>query len=214
MSADKTPNAPETGKQSGIRTPEKGASSAATRAHILAAAAELAKKKGAAHISLEAIAHRAGVSKGGLLYHFPRKDALIHALVEQHMAEVDAELAKVESAHGGRRSNAVARAFIAFNREKTCAPQDKLDGILLALAENPHLLDPMRVHEMRVVERIRRTAADRDLSLMAVLVVHGMRALALFGANDLTVDERTAVIDRVLDLLGDDRVEAADNDTA
>ena len=189
-------------------------SSSATRAHILAAAAELAKEKGAAHISIEAIAQRAGLSKGGLLYHFPKKDALIHALVEQHMAEVDAELAKVESAHGGRRSNAVARAFIAFNREKACAPQDKFDGILLALAENPHLLDPMRKHEMRVVERIRRTAADRDLSLMAVLVMHGMRALALFGVDDLTVDERTAVIERVLDLLGDDRGDDADNDTA
>ena len=189
-------------------------SSSATRAHILAAAAELAKEKGAAHISIEAIAQRAGLSKGGLLYHFPKKDALIHALVEQHMAEVDAELAKVELAHGGRRSNAVARAFIAFNREKACTPQDKFDGILLALAENPHLLDPMRKHDMRVVERIRRTAADRDLSLMAVLVMHGMRALALFGVDDLTVEERTAVIKRVLDLLGDNRGDDADDDTA
>ena len=92
--------------------------------------------------------------------------------------------------------------------------KDKFDGILLALAENPHLLDPMREHEKRVVERIRRTAADRDLSLMAVLVMQGMRALALFGVDDLTVDERTAVIERVLDLLGDDQDDGADNDTA
>ena len=67
---------------------------------------------------------------------------------------------------------------------------------------------------MRVVERIRRTASDRELSLMAVLVMHGMRALALLGVNDLTVDERTAVIERLLDLLGDNRRDDANNDTA
>ncbi len=174
-----------------------------TRALILAAAAELAKEKGAAHISIEAIAHRAGLSKGGLLYHFPRKDALIHALVEQHMADIDAALADVE-ASGATRSNAVARAFIELNREKACRPQSGSDGILVALAENPHLLDPIRAHERRIVERIRRTANDRELSFIGLLVIEGMRSLDLFDANQLTAQERADVLHRLLALLGED----------
>ena len=90
----------------------QASSSAETRAHILAAAAELAKEKGAAHISLEAIAKRAGISKGGLLYHFPRKDALIRAMVERHLGEIDAVLDDVETKAGARPSNAVARVFV------------------------------------------------------------------------------------------------------
>ncbi len=181
----------------------QASSSAETRAHILAAAADLAKEKGAAHISLEAIAKRAGISKGGLLYHFPRKDALIRALVELHLEEVDAALASAEAKTGAQRSNAVARAFVELNRAKVCAHRGQHDGILLALAENPHLLDPVRAHAKRVVERVRRTAADRELSLIALLVIEGMRSSDLFDMNQFTAEECAAVLERVLALLGD-----------
>lgn len=42
-----------------------------TKQRILDAAAEIARELGPGHLSLEAVATRAGVSKGGLLYHFP-----------------------------------------------------------------------------------------------------------------------------------------------
>ena len=174
---------------------------AGARAQILAAAAALAKEKGAAHISIEAIAQRAGVSKGGLLYHFPKKAALIQALVELHLAEMEATLADVETSSGQRQTNAVARAFIELNRDQVCNQKGMHGGILLAFAENPHLLDPMRSFEKRLVERIRRTAADRELSLLAMLVIQGMRSLNLFEANELAGDECAAVLDRVLTML-------------
>ena len=43
--------------------------------------------------TLDAVAKRAGVSKGGLLYHFPNKEALISALLERldRLAEEDTE---------------------------------------------------------------------------------------------------------------------------
>lgn len=214
MSADtpRTASAPSKQQASGDSRQEH--SGAATRAHILAAAAELAKEKGAAHISLEAIAQRAGLSKGGLLYHFPRKDALIRALVEQHLAEVDAMLAAIEANNGHRRNNTIARAFVELSREKACEHKSNLDGILMALAENPHLLDPIRAHEKRMIERIRRTAADRELSLIALLVIEGMRSLDLFNVNELATEERAAVLDRVMALLGDDQPSGGEGPTA
>ena len=177
--------------------------SAETRAHILAAATELAKEKGAAHISIAAIAERAGLSKGGLLYHYPKKDALLQALVEKHMADIDALLAEVETAGGQLRTNAIGRTLIALARGKLCQNNTGFDGVFLALAENPHLLAPIREHEKRMVERIRRTASDRELSLIAVLVIEGMRSLALFEANPLTTEECNAVLERLLVLLAD-----------
>ena len=52
------------------------------RQRILAAADELSRDLGPANLSLDAVAQRAGVSKGGLLYHFPSKARLLKALVE------------------------------------------------------------------------------------------------------------------------------------
>ena len=49
-------------------------SSTATRDTILSAAANLVLRKGASRMTLEAVAREAGVSKGGLLYHFPSKE--------------------------------------------------------------------------------------------------------------------------------------------
>ncbi|MGO1278571.1 MAG: TetR/AcrR family transcriptional regulator, partial [Cellulosimicrobium funkei] len=48
----------------------------AARAKVLRAFASLLVEQGERAATLEAVAERAGVSKGGLLYHFGSKDAL------------------------------------------------------------------------------------------------------------------------------------------
>jgi AcrR family transcriptional regulator len=52
-----------------------------TRAAVLTAAAEAMAERGTG-VSLDHIAKRAGVSKGGLLHHFANREALIVALVD------------------------------------------------------------------------------------------------------------------------------------
>jgi AcrR family transcriptional regulator len=52
-----------------------------TRTALLSAAAEAMAEQGT-KVSLAHVAQRAGVSKGGLLHHFPSREALIVALVE------------------------------------------------------------------------------------------------------------------------------------
>ena len=47
---------------------------------------------GAASVTLELIADEAGVSKGGLLYHFPSKSAVFHGLLDRCDAQIDDEL--------------------------------------------------------------------------------------------------------------------------
>ena len=51
-----------------------------TRQKILAAASQIVQCKGVAKLTLEAVAKEAGVSKGGLLYHFSNK-ALIEGMI-------------------------------------------------------------------------------------------------------------------------------------
>ncbi|TIP57248.1 MAG: helix-turn-helix transcriptional regulator, partial [Mesorhizobium sp.] len=50
-----------------------------SRDRILAAAADVARESGPGSLSLDAVASRAGVSKGGLLYNFPTKAKLMQA---------------------------------------------------------------------------------------------------------------------------------------
>src|SRR5690606_9715403 len=58
-----------------------------SREKILAAAADVAAEAGPGSLSLDAVALRAGVSKGGLLYNFPTKAKRMQGLVERYLSE-------------------------------------------------------------------------------------------------------------------------------
>src|SRR5215207_6953763 len=62
-----------------------------SREKVLEAAAELVSEIGSGRLTLEAVAERAGLSKGGLLYNFPTKDALLQAMIQRMIDEVFAE---------------------------------------------------------------------------------------------------------------------------
>jgi len=61
---------------------------------ILTAAENVVTRDGVANLSLDAVAREAGVSKGGLLYHFPNKSALVTAIVERLASHCESEQAK------------------------------------------------------------------------------------------------------------------------
>ena len=85
-----------------------------------------------------------------------------------------------------------ARAQAKRDSERT------LKDRIAALAENPHLLEPVRDCQNRIVERIRSTAADPALSLIAFLAVEGLKALDLFETDPLTPVERESVLNALL----------------
>lgn len=62
----------------------------AARAKLLDAFVTILLEQGERAATLEAVAAAAGVSKGGLLYHFPTKDALVEGLAE-HVEKLAAE---------------------------------------------------------------------------------------------------------------------------
>lgn len=64
-----------------------------TRNRILDALEKLLLANGVSQVTLENVAAEAGVSKGGLLYHFPTKEALLAGLVRRLGDRSDQELA-------------------------------------------------------------------------------------------------------------------------
>lgn len=81
------------------------AKSLATRARLLDAAKDVLVEGGAAQLTLEAVAERAGTSKGGLLYHFPSKAALVEGLAERLREYTEANLERA-------REHGVVRTFL------------------------------------------------------------------------------------------------------
>jgi AcrR family transcriptional regulator len=179
-----------------------------TKDKILQAAAEIAKEVGPVHLSLDAVARRAGLSKGGLLYTFPTKAKLLEALVEQHVSEFDESLRKEEAArnHG---PNSVVLACIAVYRAEFLCNEPEPSGILAAIANDPGFLEPIRRYNKQLLQRMRENAEDPTLAMMVFLTIEGLRSLKLFEMGLLSKDEQIAAIDRLKNLF-----EPADAQTA
>lgn len=112
-----------------------------TRAALLDAALAVLRDHGAA-LSLDAVARAAGVSKGGLLHHYPTRAALLRALgfalIDDFRHKLDAAHAAELAAHGPARG-AWLRAYITL----TFTPDqdgEALHAALAPLAGHPALL--------------------------------------------------------------------------
>jgi AcrR family transcriptional regulator len=161
---------------------------------ILTAAAEIAKELGTAHLSLDAVAARAGISKGGLLYHFSSKAKLLEAIVEDHVAALDDTIAKAAQADDDQR-NASARAYIDAFRCECSSNEPPPSGILAAIAENPEFLNPIRRFQRETVQRFKQECDDPVPAIVAFLAIEGIRSLKLFDSNMLTIEDQKKIVE-------------------
>jgi AcrR family transcriptional regulator len=131
------------------------------RTRILDAAEAIVQARGVPALTLDAAARDAGVSKGGLLYHFASKEALLvgmlKRLAETISQDFDATVA-AQAAGPGR----VARAMIAWAFEDAaCEHQDRAAAVFLAAFHHDRaLLDPVRL----VFARMRAALAADGLA--------------------------------------------------
>lgn len=170
---------------------DRPAASRSTRSRILDAADALARSDGPGHLSLDAVAQKAGVSKGGLLYHFPTKTRLLEALVEEFLAGFDTMLRARET---DARKDVLISAYVDLFLQERRLGDPPPSGLLAALAEDPELLAPVRRYERDFLDRIRANASDPSLATFAFLAVHGIRAMELLNVKVVTEDEIAGVV--------------------
>jgi AcrR family transcriptional regulator len=118
-------------------------SSSTTREMILSAAASIVLEQGAVRMTLEAVAKEAGVSKGGLLYHFPSKDALIEGMMDAMVQGLTERIQKAyEEDDFGTNRGRWLRALTRANFQSK--DQELGSGLTAAVLLNPELLDVNR----------------------------------------------------------------------
>jgi AcrR family transcriptional regulator len=164
-----------------------------SREKILAAAAEVAREAGPGSLSLDAVALRAGVSKGGLLYNFPTKARLMQGLVETYVAEFEREIdAAVE------RGESLLSAFVRASAKACEEKEAPAAWIFSAVAEDPNFLEPVTLHRARLLEKLKAETPDVAHLLVVVLAMEGLRSMKLFDGDILTAEERQLFVDRML----------------
>lgn len=109
------------------------------RRALLDCAARIAAEEGAAAITIQAVAARAGVTKGGLLHHFDSKQALLAAvfadLLDQLDQEIDRSMAADANAEG-RFTRAYVRACFA---DRPLGAQSLWAALAVSIVSEPAL---------------------------------------------------------------------------
>jgi squalene-hopene/tetraprenyl-beta-curcumene cyclase len=157
-----------------------------TRATILNTAQQLIASEGVQTLTLDRVARDAGLSKGGLLYHFSSKEQLIEGLVNRVISRLEAETAQASSA--GMR--ALVEARLDGNR-------DVLTVLIAGLVTNPALLDRLRQQyhaRQRIIE------VNSEQSAIAHLAAEGLAFCEQLGLIALSPQKRASIVEQIITL--------------
>src|SRR5215210_240844 len=119
------------------------------RSALLDAATAVIRREGATALTLDAVAAQAGVSKGGVLYHFATKRALIDGLITRWLDDFAAQL----DAPG------FAAAYVRACDVSTAEAETEL-GLLAGMLEEPEVLAVARERYAEWMERILADVGD------------------------------------------------------
>ena len=165
------------------------------RSKILLAAGRVVARDGAKHLTLEAVAIEAKLSKGGLLYHFATKQALVAALVEDLVSRFE----KIRAGHaatGGPGAHTSAYLWATF--DEAGRELDKASaGVAAAVANDPSLLEPLRVAYRRWQHQLTSDGIDPVSATIVRLAVDGLWFSQILGIDPLPKRLLTGVIDRL-----------------
>lgn len=176
-----------------------------TRDRILDAAEAVVVEDGVAQLTLDAVAARAAVSKGGLLYHFGGKDALVAGMVERRMASFERHLAERMAADrqgAGRFARAFARDTFDATDEAMARDAGVAAALLAALGTNPALLAPAAARYGEWQRRLEGDGVDPALATLARLAADGLFFALMFGLAPPSAELRGQVLERLVGLLG------------
>ncbi len=168
-----------------------------SRDRIVDAAEKVVIEVGAAHLTLDAVAEKANVSKGGLLYHFASKDALLKAMLERRIQRFrETQEEKVAELQNGPTREIKAYIYSTLGRDRKT---DRVGASLLAaIAHNPKLLDPAREDYRKRLNRLIPAGIGFERAAVIVLAVDGLRLLELLSLSPFSESQREKVMEELL----------------
>jgi AcrR family transcriptional regulator len=174
---------------------------------ILDTAQALVLREGSSALTLDRIADEAKVSKGGLLYHFSSKDALVSALVQRTIEYFERDIIVFKRAFGtkpGAYTQAYATATLEgqWAAKAGIAPHglDLFATIIATIATSPDLIAPLREAYARWQSMVENDGTDAVLATIVRLAADGLWFTELLGLSTFTARRRKAIIEGLKNL--------------
>ncbi|EJS51742.1 hypothetical protein ICG_04398 [Bacillus cereus BAG1X1-3] len=168
-----------------------------TRQKILAAASQIVQFKGVAKLTLEAVAKEAGVSKGGLLYHFSNKEALIEGMILKGTEEYHGAIHNRVTEDTEKKGRWV-RSFVEERLSNENRTEELCSSMMAALMLKPELLEPLQQAFQQLQTKIENDEMDSVCATIIRLAADGLWYSEYLGIGRLSPELREKVIQALI----------------
>jgi len=162
------------------------------RDRILDAAQRIVLQKGAAHMTLDAVAAAAKMSKGGVIYHFASQYELLRALLERFMKRVEEHRRQIAAGlpdTPASRLKAYVLSSLSLGRETRRGAA----ALLATCTRQPPLVAKVRRRHCEVWREIFGGLRNPERAMIVALAVEGLWLSDLLGVSPLTSRARRRV---------------------
>ncbi|PWW10813.1 MULTISPECIES: TetR/AcrR family transcriptional regulator [Mangrovibacter] len=172
----------------------------ALRQSLLEFATHLIITQGLHGLTMDKVVKGTGISKGGLQYHFPTRQALVDAVfdttMQQFLAEVEAEMA-ADTRPGLRATRAYIRACCREMSEQEVALNQ---GIMAALFADPVLRERWADFINTRMPADDKGSDDGTTALFCRMAADGLCYASLCNVHPMTATQRETLVQRLLAL--------------
>lgn len=161
------------------------------RDSILDAALLVVDEKGARHLTIDAVAARSGVSKGGVLYHFQSKQALLSGML-QHL--VDTIRYQMDDAREAELDITPLMAILKAREDMSPTERRASQALLAVAAEDTDLLAPARQQFAAVFREALKETDNTMAATVLLLANEGLRFLEILDVSPLTEEDTAEVV--------------------
>lgn len=183
-----------------------GSHSDNARDRIIDAAEQVVIEAGARHLTLQSVASKAGISRGGLLYHFPDKEALLRGMLDRRRKHIAENRTKKRSTIQACPEREAAIYVLSLLDEDTGANRDISAAIIASGAHDPELLAPAREDHCRTIDELTRDGLSFERAAVIMLATSGLRFWEVLSMSPFNENDRRKIIKELLALAKENKM--------
>ena len=172
------------------------------REAVLDAAERVVMRAGAAHLTLDAVAAEAGISKASVLYDYKSKRALIGAVIERRVGTEERKIQAFIDTEAGKPDADIRGRLAAASRSSSEEDRSVALNLCVALAQDAELRGPVQKSLQDTLSAIAASSTHPRGAMLAFLAIEGLTLLDWFGLLSFPEPERDRLIAEIGWLIG------------
>ena len=162
----------------------------ASRDAILDAVGRILVRDGGDALTIASVAREAGISKGGLFYHFASKKVLIEGLVTRYVSAFEELIAAA-----GEEPGAATKAYLRSAEHPDGPVTQSVAALLAATVVSPEALESLRERYADWQARLDRDGVPPGVAAAVRFAVDGIWLADVLGLAPVTGSRRVQVIE-------------------